>query len=235
MNVELAARFSKVREKISASAKKAGRDPSEIKLISVSKTHPVETIRDAINAGINIFGENKVQEGIDKITSIGSENIEWHLIGHLQKNKARKAVQNFDVIHTLDSVSLAKRLERICGEENREDLSVLVQVDLAQEETKFGVAEEKLKELTRYLSSCKYLKFNGLMIIPPFFSDVEKVRPYFRKLRGLRDRLVVEKSFANGFGELSMGMSHDFETAVEEGATMVRVGTAIFGTRQTEI
>ncbi len=232
MNLDLAKRLSGIRERISVAAKKAGREPSDVKLISVSKTHPVETLRDAIDVGIEVFGENKVQEGISKIAEIGREKAEWHLIGPLQKNKARKAVQNFDVIHSLDSLALAERLERICADENRGVLSVLIQVDLAFEETKFGIGEEDLPPLLEFLKSSKHLKLNGLMIIPPYFQDAEKVRPYFGKLRELRDKLVAENAFANGFGELSMGMSHDFEIAVEEGATLVRVGTAIFGTRQ---
>ncbi len=231
MNEALAKRFNQVRERIEQSARNAGRNPSEIKLVSVSKTHPMETLRDGVEVGIKVFGENKVQEGVSKIEEIGRDDAEWHLIGHLQKNKVRKVVQNFDVIHTLDSLKLAKRLERIADEEGRE-LSVLVQVDLAGEETKSGIKEEGLQELVEFLKSCNYLKFNGLMIIPPFFSDIEKVRPYFKELRELRDKLLVQKAFANDTGELSMGMSQDFEVAIQEGATIVRVGTAIFGHRQ---
>ena len=232
MNEDLAKRFSEVKKSIERAAEKAGREASEIKLIAVSKTHPIETLREGIGVGIEVFGENKVQEGVEKISAIGNEKAEWHLIGHLQKNKARKAVQNFDVIHTLDSLKLAKRLERICEEEEKE-VSVLVQVDIAGEETKSGTIQEYLPQLTEHLKACKYLKFNGLMIIPPFFPDVEKVRPYFKKLRELRDKMSEQNAFANGSGELSMGMSNDFEVAIEEGATLVRVGTAIFGSRHT--
>lgn len=213
-----------VARKIEQAANKVGRNPSEIKLIAVSKTHPIEILREAINVGATVFGENKVQEAEGKIEEIGRENVEWHLIGHLQKNKARKAVQIFDVIHTLDSIELARRLERICQEEQRESLSVLAQVDLANEATKNGVAEKDLPPLIEFLQTCECLKFNGLMIIPPFFEDAEKVRPFFRKLREIRDKVLPN-------GELSMGMSHDFEIAIEEGATLVRVGTAIFGAR----
>ena len=230
MNSSLRDRYSAVVNRIESAAKKAGRDPSEITLVAVSKTHPAETIRAGIEAGIKVFGENKVQEGVSKVGEIGRESAEWHLIGHLQKNKARKAIQNFDVIHTVDSLKLAKRLERIAEEENR-DVSVLVQVDLAGEETKSGVKVGELAELAEFLDSCKSIQFNGLMIIPPFFPDVEKVRPYFTQLRELRDKMSDQ--FANGIGELSMGMSHDFEVAIEEGATIVRVGTAIFGERKT--
>ncbi len=214
-----------VRKRIETAARRAGRNPSEIKLIAVSKTHPIEILREAIAAGATIFGENKVREAESKITELGKENLEWHLIGHLQSNKARKAVKLFDVIHTLDSIELAERLERICIEENRETLSVLIEVDLANEKTKSGIAENDLPKLIEFLQTCERLKFDGLMSIPPYFEDVEKVRPYFRRLREIRDKILPN-------GELSMGMSHDFEIAVEEGATLVRVGTAIFGTRE---
>jgi len=214
-----------VKRKIAQAASKVGRNSTEIKLIAVSKTHPIEILQAAINVGAIVFGENKVQEAEGKIEEIGRDAVEWHLIGHLQKNKARKAVQLFDVIHTLDSVELAERLERICQEEERENLSVLVQVDLAREATKNGVAENDLPSLIEYLQTCECLKFSGLMTIPPFFEDAEKVRPLFKRLREIRDEVLPG-------GELSMGMSHDFEIAIEEGATLVRVGTAIFGERE---
>ena len=217
--------LAEVARKIEQAANKVGRNPAEIKLIAVSKTHPIEILQAAINVGAIVFGENKVQEAEGKIEAIGRENVEWHLIGHLQKNKARKAVQIFDVIHTLDSIELARRLERICKEAQRESLSVLAQVDLANEATKNGVAENDLPQLIEFLQTCDCLKLNGLMIIPPFFEDAENVRPFFRRLRELRDEVLPT-------GELSMGMSHDFPIAIEEGATLVRVGTAIFGERK---
>jgi pyridoxal phosphate enzyme (YggS family) len=197
----------------------------------VSKTHPADLIRDAIDAGAAAVGENRVQEAEEKILEVGRDAVEWHLIGHLQSNKARRAVQLFDVIQSLDSVDLAKRLERICIEEGRSELPVFVEVDLAGEDTKTGIAEADLPKLVRMLQSCLCLKFEGLMILPPYFDDVEKVRPFFKRLRAIRDRLRSEGAFGTGKGELSMGMSHDFETAIEEGATVVRVGTAIFGDR----
>ena len=224
--------LAEVRQRIEQSAKKAGRDADEIKLVAVSKTHPTEILREAVAAGIEVFGENKVQEAEGKITEIGRELAEWHLIGHLQSNKARKAVQLFDVIHSLDSVELAERLERICIEENRVSLSILVQVDLANEATKSGIAEKDLPDLIGFLQNCQCLKFDGLMILPPFFENIGNVRPFFRKLRGIRDDLLHKNTFSNNKGELSMGMSHDFEVAIEEGATIVRVGTAIFGERK---
>jgi pyridoxal phosphate enzyme (YggS family) len=165
-----------------------------------------------------------VQEAEGKIEEIGRDAAEWHLIGHLQSNKARRAVQLFDVIHSLDSLELASRLERICIEEGRAELPVLAQVDLAREATKSGIAEEDLPALVEFLKGCERLKFTGLMILPPYFDDPEATRGYFRRLREIRDEIIPG-------GDLSMGMSHDFEVAIEEGATMVRVGTAIFGTR----
>lgn len=216
--------LAEVRRKIEQAAERSGRHADEIKLIAVSKTHPAEVLREAMAAGANIFGENKVQEADRKISEIGKGRAAWHLIGHLQTNKARRAVKLFDVIHTLDSVELAERLERICTEEERSELSVLVQVDLAGETTKNGVKENNLPNLIAFLQTCEHLKFDGLMIIPPFFDDAERVRPFFKRLRELRDEILPK-------GELSMGMSHDFEAAIEEGATLVRVGTAIFGRR----
>ena len=217
--------IASIRDRIVAASVRSGRDPSEIRLVSVSKTHSAEVLREAIQAGISVFGENKVKEAEGKIVDLGRDGIEWHLIGHLQSNKARKAVRLFDYIHTVDSVDLAERLERICFEEGRERLDVLIQVDLAGEETKSGIPEVDLPSLIEYLTSCERLKLVGLMILPPFFDDPEATRPYFKRLREIRDDLLPG-------GELSMGMSHDFEVAIEEGATIVRVGTAIFGERE---
>ena len=224
MSETLGEQLAEVKNKIAQAARKASRNASEIKLVAVSKTHPAETIKKAIEAGASVFGENKVQEAERKIAEIGRETAEWHLIGHLQTNKARKAVRLFDVVHTLDSVELAERLERICIEENRVSLSVFAQIDLANEAAKNGIKEEDLPELLEFLKTCKHLKLDGLMLIPPYFEDIEKVRPYFRRLRELRDAHLPH-------GELSMGMSHDFQIAIEEGATVIRVGTAIFGER----
>lgn len=224
MAENLRERLAKVREEIKLAAQKANRNPQEIKLIAVSKTHLTETLHEAIAAGLTVFGENKVQEAEGKIIEIGREKAEWHLIGHLQSNKARKAVKLFDVIHSMDSVELAERLERICIEENRQSLSVFVQIDLAKETTKNGIEEKDLPKLVEFLRGAKHLKFDGLMIVPPYFEDLEKVRPFFRRLREIREEIVPN-------GELSMGMSHDFAIAIEEGATIIRVGTAIFGER----
>lgn len=219
-----------VRSRIERAAARVGRNANEIKLIAVSKTHPASVIGEAIDAGIHEFGENKVQEAETKIPEIGREKAEWHLIGHLQSNKARKAVKLFDVIQSVDSLELAGRLERICEEAGREKFSVFAQVDLAGEETKSGIAEDELPRLIEYLKTCRRLVLDGFMLLPPFFENPEDTRPFFKRLREIRDRVLPG-------GELSMGMSHDFEIAIEEGATVVRVGTAIFGERtkrQTE-
>jgi pyridoxal phosphate enzyme (YggS family) len=231
VSTDLNANLADIRLRIGRSASRAGRDHEEIKLVAVSKTHPTATLRDAMSAGLGIFGENKVQEAETKIGEIGRDAAEWHLIGRLQSNKARRAVQLFDVIQSVDSLELAQRLERICLEEGRAGLSVFAQVDLAGEATKSGVAESDLTELADYLSGCKGLRFDGLMLLPPFFDEAEAARPYFRRLRELRDELAAKNAFADRRGDLSMGMSHDFEFAIEEGATLVRVGTAIFGER----
>ena len=227
MQTDLRTNLESVRAKIRDAASRAGRNADEVKLVAVSKTHSASMIADAIAAGATVFGENKVQEGEGKIIEIGRDRAEWHLIGHLQSNKARKAVQLFDVVHSVDSVDLATRLERICVEEDRQTLSVFAQVDLAGEDTKSGIPESDLPELATYLRSCERLKFDGLMILPPYFETPDDVRPFFKRLRAIRDDL-----FEHGHGELSMGMSHDFEIAIEEGATVIRVGTAIFGERE---
>lgn len=228
---ELHSNLSHILKRIAAAAARAGRRPDEIRLVAVSKTHPASVLSEAIAAGVTTFGENKVQEAEGKINNIGRGHAKWHLVGHLQANKARKAVQLFDCIQSVDSIELAERLERICMEEGRRDLSVLVQVDLAGEETKSGIAESELPALVEFLKGCERLRFEGLMVLPPFFDEPDETRPYFRRLWSIRDELASRQAFANSGGELSMGMSHDFEAAIEEGATIVRIGTAIFGTR----
>lgn len=231
MAADIKRNLKAVRRRIAAAATRVGRSADDIKLVAVSKTHPPETLLAAIKNGVVSLGENKVQEAEGKIPEVGRDAAEWHLIGNLQKNKARKAVQLFDVIQTVDSPELVHRLERICEEEQRESLSVFVQVDLAGESTKSGVPVTQLQMVVESLKRCERLRFDGLMVLPPFFDEPEMTRPYFQRLREIRDRLAFENVFANGNGELSMGMSHDFEVAIEEGATVVRVGTAIFGQR----
>jgi len=224
-------RLDEVRAKIAIVARSCGREPKEITVVVVSKTHPVAVLREALAAGVTDFGENRVQEAESKVPVLGNQAVRWHLIGHLQGNKARRAVKLFDVVHTLDSISLAHRLDRSCAEEDRAELPVLIQVDLAGESTKSGVPASGLTELVRIVNQCSRLRLQGLMTLPPFFEDSERLRPFFRRLRELRDELQVTGNFGEQRGELSMGMTHDFEVAIEEGATIVRVGTAIFGER----
>ena len=228
---ELSERFEDVSNRIEACARQCNRSPTDITLVAISKTHPVETLRSALSLGLKDFGENRVQEAESKILELGRKAARWHLVGHLQENKARRAVKLFDIIHSLDSASLARRLDRLCAENGREELPVLIQVDLAGEETKAGVAEDALPELLATVKESQRLRLVGLMALPPFFEDAECVRPFFRRLRELRDDLHAKKHFGEASGELSMGMSHDFEVAIEEGATMLRIGTAIFGRR----
>jgi hypothetical protein len=228
---QLATRLTAIQAGISAAAKNCQRDPAEVTLIAISKTHPASAIKRVIEFGALDIGENRVQEAEGKISEIGRDAARWHLVGHLQANKARRAVNLFDFIHSLDSLDLARRLDRLCHEEGRERLAVLVQVDLGHEETKSGIDESELTYLVEGLGPLHRLELTGLMTLPPFFDDPEQSRPYFRRLRQLRDELAARGAFGNGKGELSMGMTNDFEVAIEEGATMVRVGTAIFGER----
>jgi pyridoxal phosphate enzyme (YggS family) len=228
-------RLHSVRRQIEACAARSNRAPEDVTLIAVSKTHPPEILQQAIEAGAQDFGENRVQEAADKIARVGREKARWHLIGHLQANKARRAVMLFDIIHSVDSLALARRLDHLCVEEGRKVLPVLIQVDLAGEATKSGIAEEELPSLVQVVIACERLELIGLMTLPPFFEDAEEARPFFRRLRELRDVLRSRGDFGARHGELSMGMSHDYQIAIEEGATMVRVGTAIFGARQQQL
>lgn len=221
---QLAAQLAHVRAQIEAAALKCGRSPQDVKLIAISKTHPGSLVRAAIELGATDIGENRVQEAELKINEVGRHAARWHLVGHLQANKARRAVQLFDVVHSLDSLELARRLDRLCGEEGRETLPVLIQVDLGHEETKSGIDESSLPQLLDGLAGLSRVQLIGLMTLPPFFDEPDQARPFFRRLRELRDKWVPN-------GELSMGMTHDFAVAIEEGATMVRIGTAIFGER----
>ncbi|HKG15360.1 MAG TPA: YggS family pyridoxal phosphate-dependent enzyme [Pyrinomonadaceae bacterium] len=229
----LRARAEALLARVAAAAGRAGRDAREVTLVAVTKTHPSALVREAVGAGLREFGENRVQEAEGKIEELARETVgvRWHLIGRLQANKARRAARLFDVIHSVDSAELVERLERLCAEDGRERLDVLVQVDLARESTKGGAGPDELPSIVETLKACTRLRFKGLMTLPPFYEDAELVRPYFRRLRGLRDELRASGAFAEAEGELSMGMTHDFEVAVEEGATLVRVGTALFGER----
>lgn len=223
--------INSVRKKIAGAAVRAGKNPGDIKLIAVTKTVPIERIKEAMDAGLRIFGENRVQEAQKKVTSyelrVTSGKIQWHLIGHLQKNKAKTAVELFDMIHSVDSIELAEIMNNH-AEKTGKRQGILLQVKLSDDESKHGILKDNLLGLIQEISGMKNLSTRGLMTIPPFFDNPETARPYFRELRRLRD-----EAEAKGFNlpELSMGMTNDFEVAIEEGATMVRIGTAIFGER----
>jgi len=216
----------KVRERIERAAQKAGRDPKEIKLVAVSKTVEVARIKEAIEAGVSVLGENYVQEAQKKIEALGKP-VSWHFIGHLQSNKAKYAVRLFDVIHSIDSIPLAEELNRKVEEPDRV-IRVMIEVNLSKEATKFGTDEERVLNLAKKIQQLKHLSLEGLMTMPPYFDSPEMGRPYYRALRELKERMIKEET---PMKELSMGMSNDFEIAIEEGATYVRVGTAIFGPR----
>lgn len=228
---DLRARLNAVRDRVEKAASRCNRSAAEITLIAISKTHPTETLKAAIGLGISDLGESRVQEAEAKILELGRKATRWHLVGHLQENKARRAINLFDTIHSLDSVSLAQRLDRLCDSEGREELPVLVQINLGGEESKTGTDPKTLASLLDVVSECERLRLIGLMTLPPYFENAEDARPYFKTLRELRDQFQSEGRFSRSAGELSMGMSHDFEIAIEEGATMIRVGTAIFGDR----
>src|SRR5918911_768136 len=222
--------LARVRAEIREAVTRAGRRPDEVKLIVVSKTFDAATVQQAVDAGALDLGENRVQEAASKVGFVMADGLRWHLIGHLQSNKARLAVKTFDVIHTVDSVELAERLDRICGGGGRRP-DVLVQVDLGHEATKTGADESEIPGIIEALDRTQHLSLIGLMTLPPLFEEAERVRPFFRRLREFRDRLNEQRPTERRLKELSMGMSHDFQVAIEEGATMVRVGTAVFGRR----
>jgi pyridoxal phosphate enzyme (YggS family) len=219
-------RLAAVRRRIEAAAARSGRPSSAVTLVAVSKTIPPATIREAVSAGVKILGENRVQEAREKIEALPGA-AEWHLIGHLQTNKAKLAVGLFDCIHSLDSVRLTQELGRHAEEAGRR-LRCLVEVNLGEEAQKSGVDAAEVRPLLEAARQLPRLSVQGLMTIPPFLPDPESARPFFRRLRDLRDRL---ESDGWTLPDLSMGMSHDFEVAIEEGATLVRIGTAIFGSR----
>ena len=220
----------RVLERIDLVARRAGRDPEGIKLVAVSKTVDIGRIREAIEAGVTILGENYVQEAREKIQEIG-HGIQWHMVGHLQSNKAKYVVTLFDYIHSIDGVPLAHEIDRRATQKAR-GVRGLVEVNLSGEASKFGVSADQLIDLIRDIAGFSHISIEGLMTMPPFFDDPERARPYFVRLRELRDRIQEEGIEGIRMDELSMGMSGDFEAAIEEGATMIRVGTAIFGERR---
>lgn len=230
LDADIARNLETVRKRIGAAARRAGRDPGEVTLIAVSKTFGADHVRAAWQAGQRDFGENKVQEALQKIAETTDTPIRWHLIGHLQSNKARKAAVPFASIHSIDSVDLLQRLDS-AAEDGGATPDVLVQVDLAGERTKFGVPADAARRIVDTALGCRALRLAGLMILPPWNEDQEQTRPWFARLRELRDGWITDGVPRDALRQLSMGMSHDFEAAIEEGATMVRVGTAIFGRR----
>ncbi len=223
----------RVQERIARAAHRAGRREDEITLIGVSKTHPTSAIREAYEAGLRHFGENRVQEWEGKRAGAEGLAATWHLIGHLQSNKAARAARLFHSVDSVDDFALAQKLDRARAEAGLVGkLRVLIEVRVAQEETKSGAEIGALPALAERVAGLPWLELAGLMCIPPFLEEVEQVRPYFRRLRELRD--VLRGKLVLALPVLSMGMSHDFEVAIEEGATEVRVGTALFGTRETQ-
>ena len=218
----------KVKERIDDVATRVGRDPAQITLIAVTKTVAIEKIREAIAAGMIAFGENYVQEARHKIDEIGRTGLQWHFIGHLQTNKAHYAVRLFDLIHAVDSIKLARELNKRAASEGK-TIDCLIEVNLSEEESKFGTTEEEARELAHEMRDLEHISLQGLMTMPPYFDDPELARPYFISLRKLQEKIAQD---GIPLPELSMGMSTDFEVAIEEGATMVRVGRAIFGERR---
>ncbi len=219
-----------VRERIANACRRAGRRPEEVKLVAVSKTVPPELIRRAFEAGLRDFGENRVQEANAKRPALSDLTVTWHMVGHLQSNKAKLARELFHVVHSVDSLRLAQKLDQaaVCSDDK---LPVLLQVNLGDELTKSGAREEEISQLAEQVGRLKTLELRGLMVLPPFFEHPEQARPFFRRLRELAKLLEALNLPNVSMQELSMGMSHDFEIAIEEGSTAVRIGTAIFGLR----
>ncbi len=219
-----------IRKRIAQAAERAGRNPDEVRIVAAAKTQPIDKIREAVSAGIRILAHNYVQEAAEHIEALASEDVEWHMIGHLQKNKAGKAVDLFRVIETVDDERLVEALQRRADAAGK-TIDVLVQVNIAEEPQKSGVAQEDARALIESVRSQPNVRLRGLMTMPPFFDDPKRARPYFAALREMRDRFVDEGVLEPDARELSMGMTGDFEAAVEEGATLVRIGTALFGPR----
>ena len=225
---ELHSRLQEIEERIERSCARSGRSRSDITLCAVTKSVSVDKIQAALDLGLRVFGENRVQEASEKIPHVsGQADVQWHFIGHLQSNKARRAIEMFDVIQTVDSWALAERLDRIAKELDRR-ITVMLEVNLGNESTKSGMRSDDVLDMANRIFKLSNLELRGLMSVPPFLEPVELVRPYFSRLRSLRD-LAREQN--PNLTDLSMGMTHDFEIATEEGATMIRVGTALFGPR----
>jgi pyridoxal phosphate enzyme (YggS family) len=230
----IAENIARVRERLAMAARKAGRNPEEITLMAVSKTFPAELIREAHAAGVRVFGENRVQEFAEKVRGVADlSSAEWHLIGHLQSNKATKAAEIFHAVDAVDSLRLAEKLDAAAGKVGKK-LAVLIEVNIGGEQAKSGLAagSAEFAQLLQAAERLEHLEICGLMTIPPFTENPEDARPFFRRLRELRDATAMRRLARVRMETLSMGMSHDFEVAIEEGSTCVRVGTAIFGARE---
>ena len=223
-------KLEEVRARVTAAARRYGRDPESIHLLAVSKGQTADAIRAAYAAGQREFGENRVQEALQKIASGADLDIRWHLLGHLQTNKVRKAAPAFSTIHSVDGVELLQKIDAAAADEGRTP-ELLIQVDLAGEATKFGVPPSDVPQLFDAAARCRAARVTGLMTLPPVPESPEDARPWFRRLRELRDEWRAAGVAPSMLAELSIGMSGDFEVGIEEGSTMVRIGTAIFGTR----
>ena len=224
-------RLGRIKKRIVDAAAYCGRNPESIRLVAVSKTVGPDRIAAAIDAGVDLLGENYIQEARDKFQALYKHHVKWHFIGHLQSNKAKYAVRMFDLIHSVDSLKLAKALDN-AARKNGKVQEVLIQVNISREATKSGIAEAEAAELARKISQLANIRLKGLMTMPPFFDAPELARPYFQQLARLRERIASHHIPGVAMDELSMGMTGDFEVAIEEGATLVRIGTAIFGARQ---
>ena len=224
-------RLTQVKDRIRRAAESCNRDSDSVKLVAVSKTIAAETVREAIEAGVTILGENYVQEARDKFKALVQYPVSWHFIGHLQSNKAKYAVRLFDLIHSVDSLKLARELNKQAAKLEKIQ-QILVQVNISGEDTKSGISADEAPRLIEEISQLKNLAAKGLMTMPPYFYQPEKVQPFFAALRELRDQIKAQSLPGVSLDELSMGMTGDFEVAIKEGATLVRVGTAIFGERQ---
>ena len=228
--VDVAANYRKIIDRISEAALRVARNPREIKLLAAAKSQSVELVQAAIAAGVRLIGENYVQEAEEKRHTI-SEAVEWHMIGHLQRNKVKAALSIFDLIQSLDSVALARELDKE-GRRNGKTVRTLIEINLGDEQSKSGIGRDKVAELVERVTELAHLQVEGLMAVPPFKENPEEIRPYFRSLRELQVELQGWKIPNGSFNELSMGMTHDYPIAIEEGATIVRIGTALFGPRK---
>lgn len=223
-------RFNQIQQQMTAAAVAAGRDPETVRLVAISKTRPAADVRAVAEAGARLFGENYIQEARGKVRALSDLTLTWHFVGHLQRNKAKYAVRWFDLIHSVDSLTLAREIHRQ-AEKFGKIQPILIQANLSGEASKSGAAAADIHDLVQQAAQLDHLRIDGLMTMPPFFDDPERARPYFRQLCQIRDELRIQKIPNAPLGELSMGMTGDYKAAIAEGATLVRIGTAIFGAR----